>query len=331
MAIHQTQPAVQQRRLSATITTVPPPNAHSRGVNLNINRHPAYIQRIAQPNRVEPAQLTNSVSAAQGVAHYASKSGPWTVGTAQLTRSAKTGLGAKMASLRTGAVVQCNPLITVNGKVIDAGKWTLREIQEWLHAGPAGQYRADREEMLRHLAERTAADMTEKQQQWADEDPVYRFSTADPNAVESLYFESTLNPGKYGRLRSQHKHGPVATKFQYAQQLFGTYEEATLVSRAYHLNKAQTLGQLTRKALDIGMTLTRVDDAAGHIEIFTRAPIDNQDQPIKSIHRSGGKILERPDPIPPHTWFQFQHATFFDLSTKDADRLESTFDLLYKR
>ena len=127
------------------------------------------------------------------------------------------------------------------------------------------------------------------------------------------------------------EHGPVATKFQYAQHLFGTYQQASQVSRAYYSNKGQTLGQLSRKALEIGMRLTRAARDTGHIEIFTRAPIDNLAQPITSIHQSGGEVLEDRDPISPHPWFQLQHATFFDLSTKSAEDLEAAFDLLYKR
>jgi len=204
---NQPQPGVQRQRTpGATIASVPPPNTQRRGADLNIHRHSAHLQRMAHPNMNEPKQLANSASRAQGIAREPSKTGLRNVATAQLMTSANPRSAPKTVSPRAGAVVQCNPFIAINGRLIDAGTWTLRQIQDWLHAGPAGQNLADREEMLRLLAERTATDMTEKHQSWAGEDPVYRFSTGDPNAVESLYFESTLNPGKYGRLRSQHKH-----------------------------------------------------------------------------------------------------------------------------
>lgn len=257
------------------------------------------------------------------------------VGIVQRTLARVTGAGPMPATNMPGAVVQCDPMVTVKGVKVDAANWGLREIVDWLH-DPQRDV-TERQAMLEHLKSKSTARLDTAANSWAQENPYYLYSTAEKGgAVESYYFASSTNPGKIGRLRSQHAHGPTATAFQYTTQMCGDGKAAAKLHKYYEQNKGISLSDLVEYGKSLGMADGLLPGMA-HVEIFTRndpSILSNRSQPVTSVHRSGGVVTFSEHLMSNSTAENQQFVTtWFQVNRSNVERLEQedVFDSLYSR
>lgn len=250
------------------------------------------------------------------------------VGIVQRTLAKVTG-----ARKMPGAVVQCAPMVTVNGKKVDAANWSIRQMVDWLHDPQRDT--TERQAMLGHLKSKSKAKMETSSNAWAQENPYYKYSTAEQGgAVESFYFESSTNPGKIGRLRSQHAHGPTATDFRYTTQMCGSTEAAAKLQRVYELNKAKgvSLSALVKYGKSLGMEHGIVSSEA-QVELFTQNDPGNMKQPVTGVHRSGGLVTFNRFMSNTTEGNQEFVSSWFEINKSYIEKLEQgdVFDNFYNR
>lgn len=208
------------------------------------------------------------------------------------------GEGRQMHSLvpmGSGQVVQRQPMVTKNGRRVDAANWKIKEAIKWLNAARAPNSGADPSEiaaMDQHVkklgADKTLALTLGGDIDWlTDNADALQYMTREGTSQPSYYFHGA--DGKWARLRMQHDHGPTVTKARYTQQ-FSSNDAAALKNFKNSIQRGETIKDVKLRAQQMNINKGRVS-GEHHLEVFTnKNPAKHNSATVKDTHPSRGVI-----------------------------------------
>jgi hypothetical protein len=216
-------------------------------------------------------------------------------------------------------------MVNVEGQhqLVDAHDWDLAKTIKWIVNPPAAATQLQIVSMKLHLKAKCLELALKLSQMWPSYQGAYFvYATQDAGSLPSLYFRNSM--GQYGRLRAQHGSGPTATRFQYVRHVCGASKsDARSLTTWHRSNKDKKVSEVIAFAKQLNMKEALVGGWY-QVELFLDNDASDENQPVKSLHRSGGKvsfdnpIVEGADQNFINSWFSMYIKQFLNFDIGKA-------------